>query len=51
MNCPNCKTPMEFVPDGVINEPVIRTGTGTIARVSRPAAFWACSSCEHCEEA
>jgi hypothetical protein len=48
MDCPMCKTAMtKHV--GVINEPVL-TGWGRLVRRSRPAVFWACSTCEHCEE-
>lgn len=35
---------------GAINEPVIENGTLAIRRVSRPAVFYACGACEHCEE-
>jgi hypothetical protein len=35
---------------GAIAEPVMRTGVQTLHRVARPATFYACSTCEHCEE-
>lgn len=46
--CPDCAGPMEKVA-GVINEPVF-TREGRIGRSSRPAVFFACTRCEHCEE-
>jgi len=34
---------------GAIEEPRI-TSYGQHVRVARPATFWACGACEHCEE-
>lgn len=47
--CPSCGGVMTKEPDGVIEEPVM-TGHGKIERRARPAAFFACGACEHCEE-
>ena len=49
MRCPNCDSEMEKQ-TGTIHEPVMKTGTGAIERRARLATFWACPSCEHCEE-
>jgi hypothetical protein len=47
--CPECGGSMEKVTDGYISEPVI-TGHGKVERKIRLGAYWACGSCEHCEE-
>lgn len=47
-SCPLCDSPMTKERGGV-SEPVM-TGDGKIERRARPATFWACPACEHCEE-
>jgi len=47
--CPLCGATMTKE-CGTVDEPTIRTGTGAIVRVARPATFYACPACEHCEE-
>lgn len=48
--CPSCGGVMEKQ-TGTIEEPVMKTGsTDRIARRARPATYWACTACEHCEE-
>jgi hypothetical protein len=47
--CPSCGGIMEKH-TGTIDEPIIKTGTGGVARKARPATFYACTRCEHCEE-
>jgi hypothetical protein len=49
--CPECGDPMTKE-HGAIGEPVmnaLRTDR-TIRRVVRPAIFWSCFTCGHCEE-
>jgi hypothetical protein len=46
--CPSCGGVMEKH-TGAVNEPVMLTN-GQIGRHTRLASFWACNSCEHCEE-
>lgn len=48
--CPLCGSPMEKVEDGVVSEPVLRTGSEGLVRVARPAVWFGCTGCEHCEE-
>ena len=47
--CPACGGSMAKH-EGLIAEEVMRTGTGETSRAVRPAVYWACSDCEHCEE-
>ena len=47
--CPECGGTMAKH-DGLIAEEVMRTGTGETSRAVRPAVYWACAGCEHCEE-
>jgi hypothetical protein len=47
-NCPSCGSVMEKQ-DGSIAEDVV-TGYGKRERRIRPAVYWACTGCEHCEE-
>jgi len=54
--CPDCGGWMELVKaeeGGRIEEPYFPKYPirgAELPRSSRPASFWACSSCEHCEE-
>lgn len=51
MNCPDCKTPMTKEHGVVSEERSAYTIRGRqTPMVARPATFWACWSCEHCEE-
>lgn len=49
--CPECEGIMEKV-DGQISEPIMSTvrGATEMPRRVRPAVYFACCSCEHCEE-
>lgn len=47
--CPECGGVMEFEPNGVIDEPCF-TRFMQIIRKARPASYWTCTACEHCEE-
>ena len=55
-DCPSCGAPMELVKaseGGRIEEPyfgLYPVRGAELPRRSRPASFWACSGCEHCEE-
>jgi hypothetical protein len=46
--CPGCGGVMTRGP-GVITELVV-DAYGKITRAARPATFYACATCEHCEE-
>lgn len=47
--CPSCAG-MMTKEHGTVSEVVIGTGVNVKKRVARPATFYACGSCEHCEE-
>jgi ssDNA-binding Zn-finger/Zn-ribbon topoisomerase 1 len=47
--CPLCGGELVKHP-GAINEQVFIGRLGRVERRTRPAVFWACSTCEHCEE-
>jgi hypothetical protein len=47
--CPLCGSEMEKEAEGVISELIMRNG-GAIERVARPAVWYGCTGCEHCEE-
>jgi len=47
--CPDCGGTMHKE-HGTINEPVMLTLPPYRGRQSRPATFYACGACEHCEE-
>jgi heterodisulfide reductase subunit C len=55
-DCPSCGASMELVKacdGGMIDEPYFPRyplRDQPLPRRSRPATFWACSACEHCEE-
>ncbi len=55
--CPSCGAALELVKaseGGMIETPFVRPNPLRSAepeRRLRPASFWACPSCEHCEEA
>lgn len=55
-NCPTCGAAMELVKaseGGMIEEAYLPTHPlrgAELPRRRRPATFWACSGCEHCEE-
>lgn len=46
--CPECGGVMEKH-TGTVDEPVMN-GYGQTVRKARPATFFACTTCEHCEE-
>lgn len=54
--CPSCGSALELVKaseGGMIEEPYFPTHPlrgEALPRRRRPATFWACSGCEHCEE-
>jgi hypothetical protein len=45
--CPSCHGVMEKH-TGTVDEPVF--DHGKVVRKAHPATFYACTSCEHCEE-
>lgn len=47
--CPSCGALMTKE-RGAVSEEVIATGVNVKKRVARPATFYACGACEHCEE-
>jgi hypothetical protein len=55
-DCPSCGAGMELVKaseGGMINEPYFPTHPirgAALPRRTRPATFFACPACEHCEE-
>jgi ssDNA-binding Zn-finger/Zn-ribbon topoisomerase 1 len=55
-DCPSCGSAMELVKaeeGGEIEEPYFPKyplRNAELPRKRRPATFWACSGCEHCEE-
>jgi uncharacterized protein YbaR (Trm112 family) len=54
--CPLCRQPLQYVSDGLVGRAyvapysVIGRKTNLITRLFF-VPFWACSACEHCEEA
>jgi heterodisulfide reductase subunit C len=51
--CPTCGTALCKVTPadgGAVSELMMRTGVQTLVRVVRPATYWSCVTCEHCEE-
>jgi ssDNA-binding Zn-finger/Zn-ribbon topoisomerase 1 len=49
--CPACGGALAKY-HGAISDPIMNTirGNHAILRRTRPATFWACGACEHCEE-
>lgn len=47
--CPDCGAVMTKE-HGAVSEPIITPVEGAIDRRVRPATFYACTRCEHCEE-
>jgi hypothetical protein len=46
--CPSCRGPMTRERGTIHTDHFMRDAT--IQKIARLAAFWACPTCEHCEE-